>query len=152
VVIDIDPDLVIRADPDRLEQILINLTTNALAHGSPPVVIRAQATGDLVRIEVRDHGDGVPENRRADLFARFGTTGTGSVGLGLWIARELARAHGGEVGYQPADPGARFIVTLPGTARPDRPAGAADPATDLATELPDAAPAQHPVSRRPAGN
>ncbi len=127
VVIDIDPDLVLHADPDRLEQILVNLTANALSHGRPPVVIRAEPADDEVRISVRDHGEGVPQERRARLFTRFGTTSPGSVGLGLWIVQELARAHGGQVRYEPADPGSRFVVTLPFTP-PDRPSESPHPA------------------------
>lgn len=115
VVIDIDPDLIVCADPHRLEQILINLTTNALNHGKPPVVIQAEPANGVLRLEVRDHGDGVPEAQQPSLFSQFSDTetGTGSVGLGLWIARELARVHGGDLQYEPADPGARFVVTLP---------------------------------------
>ena len=73
----------------------------------------APAAGEMVRLVVRDHGNGVPQERLADLFGRFSGTDTGKVGLGLWIVRELVRAHGGEVSYQPADPGACFVVTLP---------------------------------------
>jgi signal transduction histidine kinase len=115
VAVDIGPDLVVCADPHRLEQILINLTTNALNHGRPPVVIRAERANGAVCIEVRDHGDGVPESQQPHLFNQFSNVDatTGSVGLGLWIVRELARAHGGDVRYEPADPGARFVVTLP---------------------------------------
>jgi signal transduction histidine kinase len=115
VVIDVDQDLIIVADPQRLEQILVNLTTNALRYGDPPVIISEKRVGDAVRIHVRDQGPGVPEGRRPYLFSRFNSPGSNgdSVGLGLWIVRELARAHGGEVSYEDAHPGACFAVTLP---------------------------------------
>ncbi len=115
IVIEDDHDLVVVADPQRLEQILVNLTTNALRHGTPPVVISGQRAEDVVRISVRDHGPGVPTDQQLHLFSKFTRpdSGTDSVGLGLWIVRELVRAHGGEVSYQDADPGARFTVTLP---------------------------------------
>ncbi|GAA3445902.1 sensor histidine kinase [Planomonospora venezuelensis] len=116
VAVEIDGDPVVDADPERLEQILINLTTNAVRHGEPPVVVGAEpARGGMVAIHVRDHGPGVPESRRELLFSRFSSADTapGSVGLGLWITRELARAHGGDVTYSQADPGARFTVVLP---------------------------------------
>ncbi|MFC4062590.1 sensor histidine kinase [Planomonospora corallina] len=109
-------DVKVRADPARLEQILINLLTNAVRHGEPPITVTVRpAPGAMVAIDVRDHGPGVPPGRRQALFSRFSGTDAapGSVGLGLWIARELARAHGGDVTYHPADPGTRFTVTLP---------------------------------------
>ncbi|GAA2385697.1 HAMP domain-containing sensor histidine kinase [Dactylosporangium salmoneum] len=109
-------DLVVDADPDRLEQILVNLIGNAARHGAAPFVVAASADGAAVDLSVRDHGTGVPDDKRAALFERYapGAGGTpGSVGLGLWIVRELARAHGGDARYEPAEPGARFVVRLP---------------------------------------
>jgi signal transduction histidine kinase len=68
-------------------------------------------------MSVRDHGQGVPDGLRDRLFDRFAGSPdmAGSVGLGLWIVRELVRAHGGELRYSPADPGpgAVFTATLP---------------------------------------
>jgi len=117
VVIKINPDLVLSADPQRLEQILVNLTANALRHGKLPVIISGEWTGEVVRIHVRDHGAGVPDSQLPYLFARFNNirTSAGSVGLGLWIVHELVRAHGGDVSYGHANPGARFTVTMPVT-------------------------------------
>ncbi|WP_231647676.1 sensor histidine kinase [Planomonospora sphaerica] len=130
ITVDMDHDVKVRADPARLEQILINLLTNALRHGEPPIVISAApapASGGQVALCVRDHGLGVPDDKREVLFSRFSSTDAApeSVGLGLWITRELARAHGGDVVYTPADPGACFTVTLP-AADP----APADPADD----------------------
>lgn len=114
VRIDVGPDLTAYADRARLEQIMVNLVGNALRHGAPPVAVFAERRPDgSVRIEVRDHGPGIPQPRRDRLFTRFGSTGAGSVGLGLWIARELTRAHGGDLTYHAADPGACFRLTLP---------------------------------------
>jgi len=115
VVVQIDEGLAVTADPHRLEQILVNLTTNALRHGKPPVVISAAQAGTGVRVEVRDHGDGATQHQQDRLFERFSSSDSSpqSVGLGLWIVAELARAHGGSIHYEPADPGARFVVTLP---------------------------------------
>jgi signal transduction histidine kinase len=114
-LIDVEPDLVVRADADRLEQMLVNLTGNAVRHGRPPIAVAARRTDTGIRITVRDHGTGVPEAERSRLFTRFPGVdrAPGSVGLGLWIVRELARAHGGDVHYEPADPGAAFVITLP---------------------------------------
>ncbi|WP_084780101.1 sensor histidine kinase [Planobispora rosea] len=124
VSVDMPEDVKVRADPQRLEQILINLVTNALRHGDPPIVISAvPVPGDQVAICVRDHGPGVPEDKQQVLFSRFSSADAApeSVGLGLWITRELARAHGGDVVYTPADPGACFTVTLPGAESPSQP-------------------------------
>ena len=74
----------------------------------------ASTDGSTLSITVRDHGRGVPEASVGGLFPRYGGNGTaGSVGLGLWIVREPARAHGGDLTYAPADPGASFVITLP---------------------------------------
>ncbi|GAB7038621.1 MULTISPECIES: sensor histidine kinase [Catenuloplanes] len=116
VVVGVPPDLTVCADPQRLEQILVNLIGNAAKYGAAPIEITAGPGQDgMVRLAVRDHGAGVSEAGRARLFARFGTSGDvpGAVGLGLWLVRELARAHGGDIRYEDASPGARFIVTLP---------------------------------------
>jgi signal transduction histidine kinase len=111
----VDEDLQVRADPDRLEQILVNLTTNALRHGRPPVDISAHREDHTVQIDVRDHGAGVPEHLQGRLFGRLegDSDHPDSVGLGMWIARLLVEAHGGTITYQPANPGARFRFCLP---------------------------------------
>jgi signal transduction histidine kinase len=115
VAVEVPAELSVVADPERLEQIVVNLVGNALRHGRPPIVVRAERDGERVRLTVRDHGDGVPDTHRGQLFDRFGTASSelSSVGLGLWIVRELARAHGGHVEYAPANPGAVFTVLLP---------------------------------------
>ncbi|GII19570.1 sensor histidine kinase [Planomonospora parontospora] len=115
VEVDVGEDLTVPADPQRLEQILLNLLTNAVRHGAPPVAVSAGRAGGTVLVHVRDHGPGVPQQRRDALFSRFGATGDDpqSVGLGLWITRELARAHGGDVRYTDTGEGACFTVILP---------------------------------------
>jgi len=117
IVLDVPDDLVVAADRDRLAQALDNLLTNALRHGSPPVRVSAQTVGDSVEIRVSDQGQGVPEELRARLFDRFATgVSKGGTGLGLFIVRELARAHGGEATYEPPNgqslPGG-FVVRIP---------------------------------------
>jgi signal transduction histidine kinase len=113
VAVKIDPDLVLTADRDRFEQIVVNLVGNGLRHGKPPIAVRVTSDGRTGRLEVRDHGPGVPPARQARLFTRFGSDNPGSVGLGLWIVGQLAQAHGGEAHYEDADPGARMVVTWP---------------------------------------
>jgi signal transduction histidine kinase len=115
VKVEVVPDLTVDADPQRLEQILVNLIANALRHGAPPVVVRGYVESGTARIEVGDHGPGVPEALVPRLFSRFGDVAgeSSSAGLGLWIVDQLARAHGGTVHYEPGHPGARLVVTLP---------------------------------------
>lgn len=115
VVVDIPRAVTALADPQRLEQIVVNLVANALRHGRSPVVVSAVGDAATVRMEVRDHGAGVPEGVREALFTRFSGE---RVGLGLWIVRQLARAHGGEAHYEPAEPGTRMVVTLPAAPPP----------------------------------
>jgi signal transduction histidine kinase len=114
VVIEVDPALMLTMDRERFEQIVVNLVGNGLRHGEPPVEVRVTAAGGTGRLEVRDHGPGVPVAGRARLFTRFGSDNPGSVGLGLWIVGQLAQAHGGEAHYEDGGDGARMVVTWPG--------------------------------------
>ncbi|MEU0562416.1 ATP-binding protein [Dactylosporangium sp. NPDC006015] len=116
-VVDVEPGLTVVADPDRLEQMLVNLIGNAMRHGAAPICVSASASGGTTTIAVRDHGPGVPPDAVSALFSRYGGgAAPHSVGLGLWIVRELARAHDGDLTYEPAHPGACFVISLP--ARP----------------------------------
>jgi signal transduction histidine kinase len=111
----IDPSVTVRADPARLEQMLINLATNATRYGQPPYVVEATEDGDgLVDLRFKDHGPGVPESERRDLFEPFRSEANdSSVGLGLAIVKALAEAQGGRVTYEPNVPrGACFRITL----------------------------------------
>ncbi len=130
VTVDVEPGLTVRADRLRLQQMLVNLGTNAQRHGEPPVVIGARRTPVGVEISVRDHGAGVPPDSRSLLFERLNRTegNPESVGLGLWIVRLLAQAHGGDATHRPAEPGSEFVITLPsGTSHERHPAGARRP-------------------------
>lgn len=118
----IDPGIRVRADPERLDQIVVNLATNCLRHGAPPFVVSADREGSWVALRFSDAGPGIPPERRADLFEPFRRgDSAGSVGLGLWIVRMLVEAHGGSVAYEPNHPrGARFAVRLPAALEPER--------------------------------
>jgi signal transduction histidine kinase len=122
VAVDCDPLLHGDVDPDRLEQIVCNLVANALEHGAPPVTVSASAPAcdGRVAIVVRDHGVGVDEVDAERLFDRFTPLAhrtARSTGLGLSIARDLARAMGGDVTYRRADPGSMFVLELPAPSR-----------------------------------
>lgn len=118
VEVDVPADLVLVADPERLEQVLANLLANALRHGAPPVEVDARAEGGMAFLSVRDHGPGLPPGLADHVFEPFATSEDGSrgVGLGTWVVGHLVEAHGGTVHHEDAQPGARFVVTLP--ARP----------------------------------
>jgi signal transduction histidine kinase len=113
------PGLFVRADPARLEQIVVNLAMNALRYGKPPFVVEARDAADSrVDLLFVDHGPGIPTDQRAALFGPFrAEQDPSSIGLGLAIVRALAEAHGGGVAYEPNEPnGARFRVWLPATS------------------------------------
>ncbi|GIF14469.1 sensor histidine kinase [Actinoplanes teichomyceticus] len=114
--VEIAEDATLCVDRQRFEQILINLLTNALRYGRPPIVVRVARDGATDRLEVRDHGPGIPETLRKDLFGRFAAQGEQGVGLGLWIVRQLAVAHGGQAVAEARDPGVAMVVMFP--ARP----------------------------------
>jgi signal transduction histidine kinase len=114
VRIDVAEDLAAVVDPLVLERVLTNLLLNAVRHGSPPIVLAAEQRDRHLRIAVEDAGSGVPEELRPRLFERFerGAEASGS-GLGLAIARTYARAHGGDLIYDPGVRGARFELVVP---------------------------------------
>ena len=107
---------------DRLavEQVVDNLVSNALKYGSrSPIEVSAEAGGGWVRLQVRDHGDGIPAADRTRVFQRFErAVGQGErrsgFGVGLWVVGRLVGAMGGTVAVGDApDGGALFTVTLP---------------------------------------
>jgi signal transduction histidine kinase len=119
VTIAVPPDLEAVVDPAALDRMLSNLIANSLRHGKPPVTITADGQDRHLRLAVEDRGGGVPREFVPRLFDRFARSpesrgrGDGS-GLGLAIAQAYARAHGGEIVYEPAVPhGARFEVVIP---------------------------------------
>jgi signal transduction histidine kinase len=114
VRLDVPADLASLVDPLVLDRIVSNLLINAVRHGSPPVVVAAEQRDRHLRVTVEDGGAGVPESLRPHLFERFARgTGAGGSGLGLAIAKAYARAHGGDLVYQPGESGARFELTVP---------------------------------------
>jgi signal transduction histidine kinase len=124
LVLDANAALPVRAAPEALLQVLGNLLDNAAKYSPDHTPIRVEATraGALAVLAVEDAGPGVPASERDRIFERFtqldsgATRRAGGVGLGLYIARQLAQAQGGEllVG-EPSRPGAgaRFELRLP---------------------------------------
>lgn len=112
------PDVL--ADPIQVQQVALNLIRNALestrgAGSVAPVEVSARMLGDtMVRIEVRDHGEGLPEDAEQKLFLPFFTTKKEGMGIGLTLCRSLIQAQGGEIGFErPTGAGALFYFTLP---------------------------------------
>ena len=119
VTVAVASDLEAVVDPSALDRMLSNLVANALRYGEPPVTVTATRRDTHLRLAVEDRGEGVRREFVPRLFDRF-TRGseaqarTDGSGLGLAIARAYARAHGGDIVYEPAMPhGARFEVVLP---------------------------------------
>jgi two-component system, NtrC family, nitrogen regulation sensor histidine kinase NtrY len=111
------PSATLHADSDQLEQMLINLVTNAvdasLANGSHPVRIGWRIVESIIEIVVEDRGLGIANSE--NLFVPFYTTKPTGSGVGLALAQQIARAHGGEirlVNREDTD-GARATVRLP---------------------------------------
>jgi signal transduction histidine kinase len=112
--LDVPGDLAVIADPLVLDRVVSNLLVNAVRHGQPPVVLAAEQRDRHIRISVADHGEGVPEEVRPQLFERFERAADApGAGLGLAIARAYAQAHGGDLVYDQVGDGARFEVVLP---------------------------------------
>ncbi len=103
------------ADFDQIYRILLNLTRNAADAGARTIRISARRSGAAVRVWVRDDGPGLPEFVLANL--RGEKPGSGSSGLGLMIASELSRGHGGALDVVETGPdGTVFVIDLPDPA------------------------------------
>jgi signal transduction histidine kinase len=120
---DVPAGMTIRADGEQLYRVLLNLVRNArqaiLASGKPgEICISAAEEDDLWRITVSDTGPGLPPKAREYLFQPFqGGTTKGGAGLGLTIAAELARGHGGRLDLVRTDAaGTVFAIILPKAA------------------------------------
>jgi len=111
----------VEGDPVQIQQVLINLVTNAFdAMTDTPakqrkVEIKTERNGDAtVCVSVRDHGIGIQEEAREHLFEQFFTTKSDGLGMGLAIVRSIIESHGGRIAAENVDGGgARFHFTLP---------------------------------------
>jgi nitrogen fixation/metabolism regulation signal transduction histidine kinase len=117
VQLDPGPAVVLQADSDQLEQMLINLLANAvdasLANGAQPVRTSWRVADSSVSIIIEDRGLGIANSE--NLFVPFYTTKPAGSGVGLALAQQIARAHGGEISLLNREDGegARAIVRLP---------------------------------------
>jgi PAS domain S-box-containing protein len=128
-----DGDALVRADPVRLKQVLINLLGNAIKYNRPAgrVGISWVAEADTLRIEVRDEGPGLDDSQQARLFQAFERLGSHSsgvegVGIGLALSKWLVELMNGQIGVR-SEPGvgSTFWVRLPRSGAAARPAPAA---------------------------
>ncbi len=137
----------VSADPSRLDQVLMNLLSNALKFTPEGGTIRVEVaeTGDEVEVAVHDSGPGIPPEEQALLFEKFSQTSSGKSvqggsGLGLVICRHLVEAHGGRIWVE-SEPGrgTRFAFRLPrnGLAAEPRPSAGRRVVAGAMTDLPE---------------
>jgi two-component system CheB/CheR fusion protein len=111
--------LTLQADPGRLQQVFVNLLANAVDHASasPTIDVSVSRVGSWAVVEVRDHGQGIPNDVMPVLFqpyTRIGHKPTAGLGLGLYLAREIVTAHGGTIAAEStAGEGTAITVRLP---------------------------------------
>ena len=124
IALEVPPELMALADPDRLRQVLSNLIDNAIKYGRPEedqATVRARARPDgLIEISVSDDGPGIPAEAQTRIFERFfrvdkaRSREQGGTGLGLSIVKHVIQAHGGEVSVVSSPgTGSTFTFTLP---------------------------------------
>jgi signal transduction histidine kinase len=106
----------VRWDRGRTAQAVSGLITNAIRYGrGKPIEVTLAEAGGLVGVEVRDHGVGIESTAHDRIFERFeravGARGQGGLGLGLYLVREIVRAHGGDVSVS-STPGIGSVFTL----------------------------------------
>ena len=114
-----DEELPVSGDRRRLQQVILNLVSNAQQHGASPrgIDIRARRAVGSAVLEVIDYGPGIPADDRERIFERFyqvGADGGRGLGVGLYLVHAIVSAHEGTVEAQQTDPqGATFVVHLP---------------------------------------
>ena len=119
---ELQPDVKITADPDLLNQVIQNLASNAVkfSRGEPPVILSLKTEGDCAVFRISNCGETIPPEERDQVFERFYRANKSrnrsidGAGLGLSLAREIARAHGGTLELENSSAGQTvFCLTLP---------------------------------------
>lgn len=117
-----DDPVIIHGDDQRLEQMLLNLLTNAINYsaGSSRIDVRVRRADGAAEVAVQDYGSGIAPEEQTNIFSRFyrieqrGRSPSNGLGLGLYIAREIAVAHGGTIDvHSTPGEGTTFTVRLP---------------------------------------
>jgi two-component system osmolarity sensor histidine kinase EnvZ len=119
IVIDGDPALIVPVRPNAFKRCLNNLVTNAMVHADH-VAVHASRTGDAIEVTIDDDGPGIPIEQREEVFKPFyrldvaRNLDVGGTGLGLTIARDVMRGHGGDLRLEQAPlGGVRARLRLP---------------------------------------
>lgn len=118
-----DDEILVEADDGRISGAIANLVNNALKYGQPgsAVAVRVGADDEWAQVTVIDDGPGVAQADLGVIYRKYGRgerLQSGS-GLGLYLARGTARAHGGDIHYRREEPGSAFTLTLPRARRGD---------------------------------
>lgn len=126
VVNEVPDGVAVRADPEQLARVFVNLLKNAreAMEGATGKVVEPRVTigftggRDGLTLSFADNGPGLPPRAKDNLFVAFeGSARAGGTGLGLAIARELTEGNGGKLSYVPTETGTRFDLTLPASLR-----------------------------------
>ncbi|MCI5867996.1 MAG: HAMP domain-containing histidine kinase [Dorea sp.] len=132
--VDVEEELMVYGDPDKLARVFDNILKNAIAYCYESTVIRIEArkkNGD-VEIVFTNQGDKIPGVMLQTIFEKFyrvdnsRSSGTGGAGLGLAIAKQIVELHGGLIRAKSDDMKTQFIVNLPGKAETEKEKGASD--------------------------
>ncbi len=119
---ELEAEVLVRVDPDRMKQALGNLLTNAVRYGGDRCLVVAKALGRDLTFEVHDNGQGVPTRYEAMIWNHFERgahrldAATPGLGIGLSIVQAVTESHGGHVEYRKSERlgGACFVLTIPG--------------------------------------
>jgi signal transduction histidine kinase len=126
ILLDVEGDLNGTWDEDRLAQVLSNIVGNAVAYGTPgtDVIVKARADGEDVVVEITNHGAPVSADQLPFLFDPFrrageerGSSKTGNLGLGLYIAKQIVLAHRGTLDARSSHGTTTFVLRLPREAK-----------------------------------
>lgn len=116
-VVDTPDNLVVKADPDLLGQVFINLIKNALDAlencENPRIVVRATVLGSGIEMRFMDNGQGIPSDKLAQVFVPFFTTKKTGTGIGLAVCQQIIQLHGGSIDVQSASGETVFRIFLP---------------------------------------
>ncbi len=121
VKLDLEKDLIVHWDGFRIEQVIVNLLTNAIKYASgKPVSIEAKKSGDRVVMTIRDNGIGIAIDDQNRIFKRFERAVSqdhfGGMGLGLYIVSQILQLHGGSISVESElGKGSSFRVEIPRT-------------------------------------
>jgi signal transduction histidine kinase len=129
VDLDITPGLAAIIDGSRIQQVLVNLLSNAARYGGSQCLVVGRADGSTLVIEVHDAGPGVPKKHELTIWERFErgqnryNAAVPGSGIGLAMVKSIAQAHGGRASYQRSNRlgGACFSIELPGRVGRQRP-------------------------------